>query len=429
MFTVTAAANDTGTLYYIAVMRKNSLPRRLSKQMILGLDTSYGSNSGSDSSSGLVSDSDSSLGLGSCSCSGSDSNLSSGSGSNSSPCPCPNSEYSSEYNSKSYSSFSLYTDLEANKQINKNITSFPGRDENECIIICPLKSLSSTGFKRLIMNCMEHKSASYYTAVIDNSPVTCAQIREAARMACRCVDSNLVIGITTLHYINVNIVKVSQNTCIVDDICKKIKLLTQTINLDAIKDELKIIINEFYTNKYTQLNAENLIRQFFCPILKLNISSSETEAFEYILEDAFSCALSYYDLFDRLCAILNNLTKNNIAKFAKMDTPQFFETLRQYIISSLHEPLSLQSICKDFGVSQSYLSKLFRKYKNQSFNEFLTSARMEYAKKLLLENRKFCIKDIAIMVGYIDPFYFSRVFHCFTGMPPSEYSSTMLCTS
>ena len=73
------------------------------------------------------------------------------------------------------------------------------------------------------------------------------------------------------------------------------------------------------------------------------------------------------------------------------------------------------------GVSQTYLSRLFRKYEDASFNTYLTSLRMEKAKKLLLREEKMYVKDVAEKVGYKDQFYFSRIFYSYTGVRPSEY--------
>ena len=84
-------------------------------------------------------------------------------------------------------------------------------------------------------------------------------------------------------------------------------------------------------------------------------------------------------------------------------------------------PLSAQKICTIFGISQTYLSKLFRKYSTESFNRHLAILRIEKAKEIMKESPDLFIKDIAMMVGFSDQFYFSRIFHSITGMSPAEY--------
>ena len=46
---------------------------------------------------------------------------------------------------------------------------------------------------------------------------------------------------------------------------------------------------------------------------------------------------------------------------------------------------------------------------------------MERAKQLMEEDSELYIKDIAEMVGYRDQFYFSRIFHSYTGQSPADY--------
>jgi YesN/AraC family two-component response regulator len=86
----------------------------------------------------------------------------------------------------------------------------------------------------------------------------------------------------------------------------------------------------------------------------------------------------------------------------------------------LAESLTLQFVCKHFGISQAYLSRLFRKYTGLSFISHLTFIRIEKAKQHLAGGTGL-IRDAAAMVGFNDQFYFSKVFRAYTGQSPSEY--------
>ncbi len=71
------------------------------------------------------------------------------------------------------------------------------------------------------------------------------------------------------------------------------------------------------------------------------------------------------------------------------------------------------------------MSRLFRKYTGQSYNQYLTGLRMERAKQLMRENRELFVRDIAEMTGYRDQFYFSRIFHAYTGKSPADYLESL----
>ncbi len=78
-------------------------------------------------------------------------------------------------------------------------------------------------------------------------------------------------------------------------------------------------------------------------------------------------------------------------------------------------------ICKKFAISQPYLSKIFKKTKNMTYNEYLISLKVSSAKALLRERKDLLIADIAEQTGFADQFYFSRVFKNITGKTPSEF--------
>lgn len=84
------------------------------------------------------------------------------------------------------------------------------------------------------------------------------------------------------------------------------------------------------------------------------------------------------------------------------------------------ENLSLDSVCQELGVSNSYFSTIFKKEEGTSFIGYLTDYRMEKASRMLIEtNEKSYI--IAQQVGYADANYFSYVFKRCFGVSPSKY--------
>lgn len=88
------------------------------------------------------------------------------------------------------------------------------------------------------------------------------------------------------------------------------------------------------------------------------------------------------------------------------------------------QPLSIPRICTDVGISQTYLSRLLRKYAGTTFNTFLTQCRMDAAKQMLREHPDILLHEVAACVGYDDQSYFSKIFRNETGMTPSQYAAT-----
>ncbi|WP_068782307.1 helix-turn-helix domain-containing protein [Paenibacillus sp. GM2] len=80
---------------------------------------------------------------------------------------------------------------------------------------------------------------------------------------------------------------------------------------------------------------------------------------------------------------------------------------------------SLAHLAETFGLSPTYISKLFKEHTEKNFIDYLIETRIHAALGLLTDkNRK--INDIAEEVGYINTRSFLRAFKKYTGMTPSE---------
>lgn len=142
---------------------------------------------------------------------------------------------------------------------------------------------------------------------------------------------------------------------------------------------------------------------------------------EYQFEDAFYYSTNMEMLWQNLHTSVYHFPEKEEENY-KVDSPEFFERIKIYLREHISEPLSLQEISNMFAISQAYMSKLFRKYTRQSYNQYLTGIRIERAKQLMEENSEFFVKDIAELVGYRDQFYFSRIFRSYTGQSPADYT-------
>ena len=82
--------------------------------------------------------------------------------------------------------------------------------------------------------------------------------------------------------------------------------------------------------------------------------------------------------------------------------------------------LSVEKMCSNLHVSQTYFSTIFKKETNTSFVNFLTEVRLEEAVRLL-NTTDYKTYMIAEKVGYPEANYFSYVFKKKFGISPSKY--------
>ncbi|MCL2034700.1 MAG: response regulator [Oscillospiraceae bacterium] len=92
-----------------------------------------------------------------------------------------------------------------------------------------------------------------------------------------------------------------------------------------------------------------------------------------------------------------------------------------FIRENYRSQISLGDLAEKVGYTADYLSKLFKKMRNESPSRLLLKLRMNEAKYLLANHPEYEVKEISEIVGYSEPSYFSRVFKSYTGIYPSEY--------
>jgi two-component system response regulator YesN len=85
------------------------------------------------------------------------------------------------------------------------------------------------------------------------------------------------------------------------------------------------------------------------------------------------------------------------------------------------EDLSVEGLAHETGISPNYLSALFKKLEGTALTEFIQHARIEEAKSLLGDSSQFKVYEVAEIVGFKDPLYFSKVFRRIVGMNPQTF--------
>ena len=100
--------------------------------------------------------------------------------------------------------------------------------------------------------------------------------------------------------------------------------------------------------------------------------------------------------------------------------PQRIQEIKLYLMNNYAKELTIESIAKHFEISPSLLSMSFREHYHIAPIAYVISLRMNQAARLLRFYPYTC-KEIAELVGFQDPLYFSRKFRKYWGMSPKEY--------
>jgi AraC-like DNA-binding protein len=104
----------------------------------------------------------------------------------------------------------------------------------------------------------------------------------------------------------------------------------------------------------------------------------------------------------------------------------FLENVLQSIELHLsNENFGVDKLCLGVGISERQLQRKLKATTNKSPNQLISSVRLHKAKELL-SNQEYNISDIAYLVGYSSPSYFSKSFKKVFGVSHSELTNTQL---
>jgi len=105
--------------------------------------------------------------------------------------------------------------------------------------------------------------------------------------------------------------------------------------------------------------------------------------------------------------------------------PAALEMMIEHIRTNLARALPVAEIAASAGCSVATAQRLFSRYTGLSVLAWLRRRRLDEA-ALLLRTTSLRVNEVARLVGYPDPLYFSRVFAAAHGVPPSRYAVDLL---
>lgn len=100
------------------------------------------------------------------------------------------------------------------------------------------------------------------------------------------------------------------------------------------------------------------------------------------------------------------------------------QKILEYVQKHYSEDISSNSICTEFGYTESHLCRLFKKHTGVTVSKYVQTLRIENAKKLLQET-DMEINRISEACGFLDFSYFCRCFKSFVRYTPSDFRKRM----
>ncbi len=108
-----------------------------------------------------------------------------------------------------------------------------------------------------------------------------------------------------------------------------------------------------------------------------------------------------------------------------VDVPYNVKEILDYLEDHLYERLTIKDIARALGKSESAIKQLFNQYRKGGIIKYYNELKILEAKKLIREGQ-YNMTQIADLLCYENPQYFSKCFKNITNMTPREYKVSII---
>ena len=184
---------------------------------------------------------------------------------------------------------------------------------------------------------------------------------------------------------------------------------------------------EVYWVHFTGSDVKNILRNYGFPndqrIFHVGTSLEYERVFKRIILELQRCQEDYEEMLTLLLRHLliifhRELTRKHVLKNEYLDHEM--DTAASYFNENYNRDINIEEYATSRGMSVSWFIQNFKKFTGTTPMQFITSIRITNA-QMLLETTNYAVNEIAHIVGYDNPLYFSRLFHKQKGCSPSEY--------
>jgi two-component system response regulator YesN len=197
----------------------------------------------------------------------------------------------------------------------------------------------------------------------------------------------------------------------------------------GIKEEVGPFIDRFIQPLGETVYQSQLVKNY----IFMNVVLS-TAKFVQELGGSMDQAVSEFNVIEKILLSINTIEqlREQMARvlldalvfrdaLASGQYASIIKQVKDFIKNKYMNPnLSLNEVAAQVNLSSNHLSVIFSHENNLGFKEYLTDVRIQKAKELL-RSTTLGATEIASLIGYNDPHYFSYAFKKNTGMSPTEF--------
>lgn len=306
------------------------------------------------------------------------------------------------------------------RAIDPGLYELRGRDGRESLFLGDADQWTYQTFVETVASLAENRTGRCKALVFNKDTLDLSTLASEVQKLSQDVDRLMVPGEYRIHHGPVYLDPEGGWDPIVAD---RLEFAVHQGNKGELERTVRDLAKGWSVKRTAIMVAESSLRSYLRLVVRSACSPLPLADLECRLDESIALVEDYDQLTDLAVELSILAAGFSHIPDRPQDAPAFFEELRRWVADHYADRLSLDSVGQRFHISPSYLSKLFRKYEQRSFGEFLTQKRIEAAQALLLQSPAMPLKDVADRVGIGDPFYFSRLFKSITGVCPSNFKS------
>lgn len=188
---------------------------------------------------------------------------------------------------------------------------------------------------------------------------------------------------------------------------------------------------EVFWVHFTGGDVKNILRRFEIPldenVFYCGSSASYAALFKEMIHEFQTCRMSYQEMlemyFRQLLVMVQRIRQEKKPTMSSYLQDEM-EYARRYFIDHYNEPINIDEFAQSRNMSISWFMRNFKQATKVSPMQYILNIRMNNAVSLL-ETTEYNVTEIAAIVGYDNPLYFSRVFKKIKGVSPSDYRKTL----
>ena len=227
-----------------------------------------------------------------------------------------------------------------------------------------------------------------------------------------------------MKYFNINYTK-SMGLIVVKPLVKNKLTNEKELRLDLISENIsniaKDIMSRFkYSNVFVDSKNQVVILCDTNPIKYWHGTVNELENMinRYLNINVVICASFLRNDPIQINVVYKSLCNRLIDKSNK--TNVIIEAQKYINRNYNNEYLSISEIANSLGVSQTYLSRMFKREMGSTFSQYLTNVRIKNA-IILMRDPSLRLNEIAELIGYGTQNYFNNIFKRSVGISPEDY--------